>query len=82
VPRLSFEFTREFLDDAFACAEQLGSLADTSFNFTLSGAWAFHAPRWGGLEELRAALNDVAAKSDDPLLWGDVYARAETAGSV
>lgn len=72
LPMLSFEFSREFLDDARTCMERLAALGSVEFNCGLGEAVAMAMPRWANVEEAMAFLHG----QDDELLWGDIYARS------
>lgn len=75
VRALSFEFTREFLDDAEQCIEHLGSLGNVRFNFVLgdnlSPTLQFALPDWSNGATLLQQLRTVSTE----FLWGDIYAR-------
>jgi FkbM family methyltransferase len=70
IPRLSFEFTREFIDDAVACVRRLESLGGFGFNASLGESQRFLLPENISGDALLKALNDQT----DPQLWGDVHA--------
>ncbi len=72
LPRLSFEFTREFLNDAGDCMRQLTTLGDVTFNWARGGGMGL--PEWCGCEELLQALAD----DPDSDLHGDIHARFPT----
>ncbi len=72
---LSFEFTREFIQDARQCVDRLESLGKVGFNFAL-GDNLIQNPRfeikdWVGGEQLFREIQSVPA----PTLWGDIYAQ-------
>jgi len=73
LPWVSFEFTREFLDDARRCIDRLAELGPVEFNVTLFRRWRFMLPRWvGGAELLDRLIGHPAGT-----LFGDIHARTE-----
>lgn len=76
IPLLSFEFTREYMDDARECVRYLQSLGKVEFNFSLGdnllAGPALNMNEWGSNEDLFARLDSYQL----PLLWGDIYARS------
>ncbi len=74
MPRgLSFEFTREFLDDASACLARLTQLGATEFNYTRGRRHQLELSTWTGADELVAGLRSAT----DARLGGDIFARSE-----
>ena len=71
LPRISFEFTRDFPDDFRRCVERIERLAPAVFNATLFRRWQVMLPDWVGGEEL---LDRLAAVPGDTL-YGDIHAR-------
>jgi FkbM family methyltransferase len=71
LPWVSFEFTREYLDDTRRCVERLASLAPTAFNATLFRRWHPMLDEWVDGEELL----DRLAESGEETLYGDIHAR-------
>lgn len=71
IPYLSFEFTREFFDDARSCINHLLSLGHVEFNCSLGESMRLLFHPWAAPEELCEELSSI----DDELLWGDIYAR-------
>ncbi len=71
IPYLSFEFTKEFFEDAKACLDHLISLGYWQFNFSLSGSMEFFFPRWESSKEIIQKTSLIK----DKLLWGDIYAK-------
>lgn len=71
VPFISFEFHREFFDDAKECINYLSSLGRVEFNCVLGESMKFLFKKWVSSGELCAKI----AELDDALLWGDIYAR-------
>jgi FkbM family methyltransferase len=71
VPIVSFEFTREFFDDAKKCINHLLSIGMVEFNCTLGESTRFLFPKWVSPDELYERI----AGLDDELLWGDLYAK-------
>lgn len=70
---LSFEFTKEFIDDARRCIEHLASLGRVRFNYALGDNLVETAmlglPAWTDGQTLLSDLNEI----DNALLWGDIY---------
>jgi FkbM family methyltransferase len=71
IPGLSFEFTREFLDDAKKCAQHLARFGRVRFNYALYASYRLDYDRWLALDPFFDALES----SRIPYLFGDVYAR-------
>jgi len=71
IPFISFEFTREFFDDAKKCINRLQSMDRVEFNCTLDESWKFLFSKWVAPDELYEKI----AELDNKLLWGDIYAR-------
>lgn len=71
ISALSFEFTKEFIDDAKLCMDYLTSLGDAEFNYTLGETPALVLSRWADANTLLSDLSRIA----DDLLWGDIYAK-------
>jgi len=68
---LSFEFTKEFFNDAKACIDYLNALEYTKFNCSIDEAASLRFPMWLTAENLLEKLSSVK----DDLLWGDIYAK-------
>ncbi|MGB3904002.1 MAG: FkbM family methyltransferase, partial [Anaerolineae bacterium] len=71
IPSISFEFTREFFDDAKKCISHLGSIGPVEFNCSLGESMKLLFPTWITPDELYGMLDSI----DDELLWGDIYAK-------
>lgn len=71
VPCLSFEFTKEFLENARRCIAHLEILGYKYFNLTLEEKPEHVFEKWVSSETLFRLLKD----SDRNLLWGDIYAK-------
>lgn len=71
VPCLSFEFTKEFLENARRCVAHLEILGCKHFNLVLEEKTEHVFEKWVSPEILFRLLED----SDSSLLWGDVYAK-------
>lgn len=71
IPVVSFEFTKEFLQDAKTCMERLSSLGQVQFNCSFAESMKLSHERWMASEDLYAQLDSIVDKE----LWGDVYAR-------
>lgn len=68
---LSFEFTKEFLDDTNICIDYLLSLGYTQFNCSIGESMQLLFPAWVTAGNLLKKLNSI----EDNLLWGDIYTR-------
>ena len=73
IPYLSFEFTREFFDDAKPCINHLLSLGYVRFNCSLGESTQMLFRTWVTSKELCQKLDKMMI--DDNFLWGDIYAR-------
>lgn len=72
VGSVAFEFTREFIGAAERCVRWLESLGFSDFNAVVGEGRRFLSSTWSR----PAALFERLGRLEDPLLWGDVYARA------
>ncbi len=70
IPSVSFEFTREFLDDAKKCGQHLARFGRVRFNYALYASYRLDFDRWLALDPFFDALGS----SRIPYLFGDVYA--------
>jgi FkbM family methyltransferase len=68
---VSFEFTREFLDDARACVALLEALGPIATNASFGESMQL-AGEWVGSDRLFALIEEQPPSRD----WGDVYVRA------
>lgn len=68
---VSFEFTNEYMNHAFAVIEKLIALGYRKFNLSLSENDSFHFPQWIPYYELVTVLQ--ASRTTEGL-WGDIYA--------
>ena len=71
IPYISFEFTKEFLDDAKICAEHLASLGTAGFNFSIADKMNLFFKDWVSSSELLLKLEKIGNKD----LWGDIYVK-------
>jgi len=71
IPFISFEFTREFFDDAKKCIDHLLSLGRVEFNCSLGESMKFLSQRWVTPGELYEKIGQLK----DKLLLGDIYAK-------
>lgn len=69
IPYLSFEFTREFFDDAETCLRLLEKLGPLKVNCVLGDNFKFFFPDWVTPEALTQTLDVI----ENPELWGDIY---------
>jgi len=69
IRHVSFEFTREFLADAKACADYMPSLGRPKFNFTLYSYYKLCSKTWLDSEP----LFDLLESMDDEQLTGDIF---------
>lgn len=76
IPYLSFEFANEFIENTQRCIELLVKLGYNSFNLAKGEAFTFTLNDWVSSQELVSLMKSV----EDPMLWGDVYARHSRAG--
>lgn len=73
VDLLSIEYNREFWPETSDCLEILAREKIYRFNYTLGDAPSFVSPQWMDANEIKKRLLSI----DDPLLWGDIYARRQ-----
>ena len=71
IPYISFEFTREFFNNAESCINYLLSLGYVEFNFSLGESMEMFFQTWVTTKILYQRLDLV----DDSLIWGDIYAK-------
>ena len=69
IPYLSFEFTKEFTDDAKACVDYLESLGEVTFNYARAESPELALTRWADAGTVFDRLRR------DSSSWGDIYAR-------
>jgi hypothetical protein len=69
IPYLSFEFTKEFLDDAKVCTSYLESLGEVRFNYARGESPELALTRWADADTLFRRLHQESSS------WGDIYAR-------
>jgi hypothetical protein len=70
VPFLSFEFTKEFLEEAWSCMKYLESLGEVRFNYTHGEKSELALSQW---IDSRTLFDELQRKMDN-LFWGDIYA--------
>lgn len=70
IPCISFEFTKEFLDEARSCVALLAGIGPLSANASIGESMQFMSA-WNDPERLFEEIEDL----DDDLAWGDVYVR-------
>lgn len=71
IPFISFEFTREFMENAKRCSDHLLSMGLYAFQVSHGESMEFAFPRWVPPEKLYDQLESLPGD----LLWGDIYAR-------
>jgi hypothetical protein len=71
IPALSFEFTREFLNDAEKCTQHLDSLGKAKFNYSLYFNYSLQSEQWLDQDQLFLKLRHHDSKH----LCGDIYVR-------
>ncbi len=69
-PLLSFEFTREFIENARDCVAYLRGIGFAKFNFTLGESSRFVSGDWLDGEALFHEIGRIT----DADMWGDIYA--------
>lgn len=70
LPCVSFEFTREFIDDARACVALLAELGPIAVNASFGESMALDCD-WGAPEHVFAVVEEQPSERD----WGDIYVR-------
>ncbi|MGZ4882135.1 MAG: FkbM family methyltransferase [Halobacteriota archaeon] len=71
LPYISFEFTKEFIDQTDFCIDYLVALGHRYFNYTKGDSMALSCQTWITPEELKRELHSTK----DPLSQGDVYVK-------
>lgn len=71
IPYISFEFTREFFDDAKKCIDYLLSIGPAKFNCSIGESYQLLLPSWTTPDDLYAKLESF----DQEDLWGDIYVK-------
>jgi FkbM family methyltransferase len=69
---ISFEFTAEMLESAFACLDRLDQIGAYRYNYSPFESLEFQLTEWAGLGDIRTHLSCVGAGG-----WGDVYAQLQ-----
>jgi len=69
---ISFEFTSEFIDDAFKSINYLISLGYSDFNFSIGERRKFYT-QWKDVDGIKEHINDII--KEDSLVWGDLYCK-------
>lgn len=73
IPFISFEYTKEFLEDARACIRHILTIGSARFNCTLHDSKNLIFPDWVTSEELMSRLE--SEKND--LFCGDIYVKMD-----
>ncbi len=68
---LSFEFTKEFFDDAIESMKYLISIGYSEFNYSVGEKFQLASTDWVSMGKIQ----DIIRNSPDALLWGDIYAK-------
>lgn len=71
IPFVSFEFTKEFFEDAKTCINHISSIGPAKFNFTFCESEKLVFPEWVSSEELIRKLEGEKKVS----LAGDIYVK-------
>jgi len=79
VPALSFEFSAETLETAIRIVGSLEKRFRMEFNYCNGKSLRLGEPAWLSAIALEMALAKLSA--NDPLLWGDIYARTAAGAS-
>ena len=69
---ISFEFTSEFISNAYKCIDHLISLNYSQFNFSLGERKKFNS-KWSNHQNIIDKIKENIKK--DNLLWGDIYCK-------
>lgn len=73
IPFLSFEFTKEHLQDTLYCINRLSNIGSYRFNLSLGESMEFVHPNWLNDEQF---INGFSEIMDTHIFqWGDVYAK-------
>lgn len=71
---LSFEFTPEYLEDAFVCMDHLLSLSEFEFQLSFGESLVFDSYKWMSGANLKSYIRKSQAILN-PECFGDIYAR-------
>ncbi|MEO1432506.1 MAG: FkbM family methyltransferase [Cyanobacteria bacterium J06633_8] len=71
IPYISFEFSREVLEDTKKCINHLQEIGKVELNFSIGESMELFLSQWVTPNKLYEEFN----KLSDKLLWGDVYAK-------
>lgn len=74
IPFISFEFTKEFLEDARLCINHVLFLGPARFNFSLGDKFQLNSRDWLDADQLLSQLKAVRDKN----MWGDIYVKFES----
>ena len=74
---LSFEYTPELHDKSMMCVEQIESISDYVYNFSLGESLEYLFDKWVDKSELDSFLKTLIGKRDhnNNLIFGDIYAK-------
>jgi FkbM family methyltransferase len=70
---LSFEFTAEDICNTYNCIKQLSNLGKYEFRISKAESFIMEPNDWVDNNEIENRIEQLI--SDDPLSWGDIYAR-------
>lgn len=73
VQYVSLEFASESLDRTGQCIEHLDSLGHYEYQLSLGESMQFESDAWLNGHNIKSHM--AALKQNDPLVWGDIYAR-------
>ena len=73
IPFISFEFTREAMDDIAPCLTRLEKLGKVRFNYSTFGNYEFECSGWVTKKELLASIS----RHREPNLCGDIFCQTK-----
>jgi len=74
---ISFEFTAEDITNSIMCVQRLDEIENYIFQFCKGESLRFHFDKWLDGKDLIESL--ILLTEDNPLLWGDIYAKIKSA---
>lgn len=73
VKHLSLEFASESLESIFQCIDHLGTLDQYEYRLSLGESMEFEGDSWAEPKVTKDKM--LSMREQDPLVWGDIYAR-------